>query len=164
MVWNWAHVHIIINHAPIIGVPLVSLLLLISLWSRELFMIRACLLMLILIGLAGGLVYYSGLQAELFAHSQTWKEEEGIIHAHGRFAKYGLIALAVSALSSLWSLSRLQNKDGSVNKPPVLITLLTGVAAAAVLAWTANLGGMINHPEIRESDWKERFPPSPHHE
>ncbi len=145
---NWPHVHLMINHIPVIGVPGAILLLMYSLvrGSEEVKMVSFGLF--VLIALMTLAVYFTGGAA-----AKTVKDLPGVtessIGRHEEMADLALVlieALGVLALVGLFLLRRL----GHIPKLAVILLLVLSLIAAAAAGLTANLGGEIRHPEIRD--------------
>lgn len=140
---NWPHIHLLLNHAPLFGALFGTALLAVALARRN-ELLRPALYVLILAGLASIVVYFTGEPAaDALANAP-----EGLVDRHEDMAGVstvftGLVAIA-AALALLTTarfprLARLMN--GTV--------LVLALGASGLLAWTANLGGQIQHQEIR---------------
>jgi hypothetical protein len=145
---NWAHVHLMINHFPVIGVLGVILLLAYSLVrkSEEVKMVSFGLF--VLLALMTLAVYFTGEAAQ-----EIVKNFPGVtkasIDTHEELADLALVlmeALGVAALAGLFFLKR----SGSIPKLLVAFVLVLSLITAAVVLLTANLGGQIRHAEARE--------------
>ena len=145
---NWAHVHLIINHFPVIGVLGAILLLVYSLiWkSEEVKMVSFGVF--VLIALITLPVYFTGEAA-----AKVVKDLPGVTEAfvgrHEEMAELALVLMEVLGLMSLVGLFLLR-RTGSIPKWAVIMVLVTSLITAAVVGFTANLGGQIRHTEIRE--------------
>ncbi len=145
---NWPHVHLIINHVPVIGLPLVILLLGTALYRRSDELVRVSLGAFVFIALAAIPVYLTGQAAE-----ETVKDlpgvTENIIGTHEDVASYALVAIEALGIAALAGLIFFRRS----HKIPLWFVgavLVVALGAAAVTGLTANLGGQIRHPEIRE--------------
>lgn len=143
---NTAHLHLLLNHLPVLGVPFGLALLLASLRRLNPAFQRAGLLVLVLAGVAAGLAYLTGEPAEAVLR-QLGLRPEAAIEAHEEAATVGLIAAGTLGLLALgaWWRSRRQ----TLGRPALLALLFAGVVVSGTLAWVANLGGQIRHQEIR---------------
>ena len=146
---NPAHLHLIINHVPLVGTALTLLLLVIALWKKSEELKRVSLWFLVLMAALSVPVYLTGEPAE-----DILEKIPGISHAviegHEEAAQWafrGQIALGLLALAGLF-VSRLRQRlpNGFAVALLVLAFLVGGL-----MARTANLGGLIRHPEIRGS-------------
>ena len=144
---NWAHVHLMINHFPVIGVLGAILLLVYALIrkSEEVKMVSFGLFVLIaLITIA---VFLSGHGAEDVVDKLPGVTEAEI-GRHEEMADIALVlmeGLGAMALVGLFLLRR----SGSIPMWLVLIVLVASLVTAAIVGLTANLGGQIRHTEIR---------------
>lgn len=155
---NWAHVHLMINHFPIIGALGAILLLAYALVrkSEEVKMVSFGLFILIaVITLA---VFFTGREAE-----ETVKGLPGVTEAyigrHEEAASLALILMEVLGIAALVGLLLLR-RSGSIPKWIVTLVVILSVIAAAVVGLTTNLGGQIRHTEIRD-DASPRVVPGP---
>ena len=75
---------------------------------------------------------------------------ESIIEEHEEFAKFGLISAIVSGIAALVSLAFLRtDPDGGKAKLLLFATLALAAITVGTMGWTAKLGGVIRHTEIR---------------
>ncbi len=155
---NWAHVHLMINHFPIIGALGAILLLAYALVrkSEEVKMVSFGLFILIaVITLA---VFFTGREAE-----ETVKGLPGVTEAyigrHEEAASLALMLMEVLGIAALVGLLLLR-RSGSIPKWIVTLVVILSVIAAAVVGLTTNLGGQIRHTEIRD-DASPRVVPGP---
>lgn len=144
---NWAHVHLVLNHVPIMGV-LFGLLTLGVAWiknSKELKILS--LGFFVLAAILTIPVYFTGEPAEE-AVEHLAGVAESVIEQHEEAAEVSFIitgilgAIALAGLVLFW------------NSPHIPHWFVTGVLILALvvggsMAWTANLGGQIRHSEIR---------------
>jgi hypothetical protein len=143
---NWAHIHLMLTHIPVIGVGVIIALLLVGRirGNREIEWLS--LQMFVALALLSIVVYLTGSPA-----SHQMRELPGIskdtIHLHSTAADFAFWAMEVLGALSLAALFRFR----STNAIPVRVTTVMLALAFVVLLlmiWTANLGGRIRHPEI----------------
>jgi len=145
---NNAHIHLVLNHIPIIGLGIVLFLLVLAELKRSVDIRRAGWILLILIGIIAIPTYFTGDPAEqVLEHSPIGETEEWIQIHEERAGPATLITLASALLAGicLW-------KDRSKKLAPgplIIITLLTALLAFGAMLWTAQAGGKIRHTEIR---------------
>jgi len=145
---NWAHVHLMINHLPVIGIPGVILLLIYALVrkSEEVKMVSLGLLVLIALGTLA--VYFTG-DAAADVVKKIPGIQESFIERHEEIADLALVlveALGVVALGGLIFFKR----RGSIPTWGLSLVLVLSLVTAVVLGVTANFGGQIRHTEIRD--------------
>jgi hypothetical protein len=142
---NAAHAHLILNHLPILALPLGVALFGWAWWKGQLPTARLALMGLIAASLAVIPVFLSGEPAEE-AVEHLAGVGEGLIHAHEEAAELSMaLSLALGALA----LATLLVRQETAQRWLRLGILGLGLAASASLAWTGNLGGKIRHTEIR---------------
>jgi uncharacterized membrane protein len=152
---NWTHIHLMINHVPVIGLAVPITLLLID-WVRKNRKLEwLSLQMFVVFALLAIPVYLTGSPA-----SHRMREMPGIsrdaIHRHSNAADFafwtmeGLGAISLFALYKFWS---------SEAVPPRITTALLALALVALglMIWTADLGGKIRHSEDESSSATANF-------
>jgi uncharacterized membrane protein len=145
---NWAHVHLLINHFPVIGVLGAILLLIYSLVRKSEEVKMVSFGVFVLIALITPAVYVTG-QAAGNVVKNLPGVTEAYIGRHEEMAGLALVsieALGVLALVGLLLLRR----SGSMPQWVVVMVLVVSLVSAAVIGLTANLGGQIRHTEIRD--------------
>jgi uncharacterized membrane protein len=152
---NGAHLHLLLNHAPIYATAFGLLILLIGLIRKSKDIKNMGLLLFVIAALVMIPTFLSGKQAPRIV-----KELPGVtkslIHNHAESAEVAFIAVGILGALSLLSLF-LNLREGGT--PPWLFVLcfLLSIFVSVSMAYTANLGGQIRHTEIR-SDF---IPPPP---
>jgi uncharacterized membrane protein len=144
---NWAHVHLMINHVPVIGILGAILLLAYSLVRKSDEVKMVSFGLFVLIALMTLAVFFTGQAAE-DAVKKLPGVTEAYIGRHEETADVALVlmeTLGVAALAGLFFLRR----SGAIPKWIVVIVLLLSLVTAMVVGLTANLGGQIRHTEIR---------------
>lgn len=141
-----AHLHLALNHAPLFGLVFAVLGLAWALVRKDDGVARASLGLLVLAGLLVLPVYLSGEEAEDLVEGQVGVSHDAI-EAHEDAALGAAVAVGVVGAVALIILISFRGRA-----LPRAVTALTLVLALAVAGWVgyvANLGGQINHPEIR---------------
>jgi hypothetical protein len=142
---NAAHLHLLLNHAPVFGVLFALVLLGLARIRRSEELARIGLGALVVSGLAAAAAMVTGEPAE-HAVEHLAGISEPAIEAHEEAAELAAIATyagAVIALAAL-ALRRRIALAGHLR----LLALVAALAAFGLMARTANLGGQIRHPEI----------------
>jgi uncharacterized membrane protein len=144
---NWAHVHLMINHFPVVGVFGACALLVYSLARKSEEIKRVSFGLFVLLALITLAVFFTGLAAE-----DTVKKLPGVTEAsigrHEEMAELALVLMETLGIAALAGLLFLR-ESGAIPKWIVVIVLLVSLITAAVVGLTANLGGQIRHTEIR---------------
>jgi hypothetical protein len=131
----------------VLGVLFGTLLLAVGVWRKNDTLQRASLVVFLLIGIAAGGVYLTGEPAEEAVEKAAGVTEANI-NRHETAASVATTAaalLGVAALALLWRSRRTAAIPSSLLKT----VLVLGVVTSAAMAWTANRGGQIRHPELR---------------
>lgn len=152
---NSAHVHLLLNHLPVLGTGF-GILLLAFAWLRKSEELkRVSLGIFILAAVSAVPAYLTGEPAEEIIE-QLPGVSEAIIEQHENAALLALIAAAVTGIVSLIGLffaRRAEKLPAWVVLTPLVLALATG----GLMARTASFGGQIRHTEIR-ADFKTQPP------
>lgn len=143
---NLTHLHLLINHLPVIGAFLGGIVLLFALSSRSRSTFYAAYTVYIISALGALVAYSTGESAE-----ETIEEMAGIakpaIEAHEASAVFALVGFVVLGLLAIAGIlvshyrQRLQFRWG-------IIVLVLSLMTFVTIARTAWLGGKIRHTEI----------------
>ena len=146
-----AHLHLMMNHVPVMGVLFAFLVALIGGIARSKIAVRVGLIMLVLSGLIAVPVYLTGESAEELVEGLPGVSE-ALIDRHESAAAISIALVGVSSVLALLTLAfsgaSKQLVPGAFFIATMLVTLLSG---ASVIN-TANLGGQIRHTEIRAAN------------
>jgi uncharacterized membrane protein len=147
-VLNWAHVHIAINHLPVIGIIVVIALLGLGLWRKSRELEWASLEMFVALALLAIPVYLTGSPAS--KQLQALGVSRETIHPHSDAADFALAGIEVLGALSLGALIKFRRQPLIPTRIAIGLLALA-VVVLAMMARTANLGGKIRHPEIESS-------------
>lgn len=142
------HMHLLLNHVPVVGILFVILVLAAALRKGNSDIARLGLLMMVVIAAVSAAVYFTGEPAEEAVEAIAGVSETAI-HDHEEAAEVAFIATlvaGVAALSLLWLYRRRELPHWAPGTALVMALLVTGL-----MTWTANLGGQIRHSEIRSA-------------
>lgn len=153
---NWAHVHLIINHIPVIGIGLLILLFIVAMVRKNKGLITVALAFIILISLATIPVYLTGEPAEEVVEDMPGISEE-LIEEHEEQAEIAFILVEVAGGLALITLIARRYSD-KLGQRLVILTLLVLIVSGGLIGWTANLGGKIHHEEIRSGKDSQNLP------
>lgn len=146
---NWAHIHLVLTHIPVIGIGVVIAFLLAGMARRSREIKWVSLQMFVVLALLCIAVYLTGSPA-----SHQMREMSGIsrdtIHHHSSVADFAFGGMEVLGALSLGALVKFRNAAAI---PVRFVTALLGLALVVLILmiWTANLGGRIRHSEIGAS-------------
>jgi hypothetical protein len=144
---NGAHLHLIVTHLPVLGFGFGALLLAFGLIRKNRVVQQTALGVLVLAGLAAGAAYWTGEGAEEAIESQLGAGKPFIeLHEEAGLIGLGLAGLAGSMALIVLATGR---KGRELSRGLAALNLVFALIAGGTLAWVANLGGQIAHPEIR---------------
>jgi hypothetical protein len=144
---SWAHIHLALNHVPVIGLLIVLLLLVVASLRRSVELTRVSYGLLVLLAIATLAVYLTGEPAEELIENLPGFSD-ALVEQHEEVALIATIGMGVLGLVTLVALIRFRKPRVApawYGRGVLLLALLMG----GVMAWTANLGGQIRHSEIR---------------
>lgn len=144
---NPAHLHLILNHAPVMGALFGLGLLLAARLRKSDELLKAAFVVLILTGLAAAAAYFTGEPAEDWiakaagvAQPMIEEHEEAATLAFGFSAAAGLLSMG-----GLFILARAR----AIPRWGMIACIVASLVAAMAMARTAYLGGQIRHEEAR---------------
>ena len=146
---NWAHLHLALNHVPVLGTLFVSLLLGAALIRNNEELKRCSLIGFVALALVSIPIKFTGDFANEKLAGASWLAEERVtVHEQAADqATTGMFLLGLAAAFALW--------QGRGSRPIAQATLWTVLLLSLVtfllMIRTANLGGEIRHEEIRQS-------------
>jgi hypothetical protein len=144
---NFAHVHLLLNHIPVIAIPIGLLFLVHSLWKANTSAVRFSYLFLFLSSLTVIAVYLTGEPAEkMIEHLPA--VTEAVISPHEDAALIAVITTLLMGCLSFVAL--ILRGDEAKNKYIRNVVIVAALASTATLSYTALLGGKVRHTEIRD--------------
>ena len=140
---NWPHIHLLLNHAPLFG-TIVGTTFLAAAILRNHHLIRPALYVLVLSGIAAIVVYLTGEPAA----DALVSVPEGLVDRHEDMAGITIVATSLAGVMALIALI-VDRRFPALTRWMNGAVLALALGASGLLAWTANLGGQIQHPEAR---------------
>jgi hypothetical protein len=145
---NSAHLHLLVNHVPILGSLFALVLLAFGLLLRSADLTRAGLVAVLAAGLLCLPAQLTGEGAARVVQDLP-RVSRALIQAHEAAAEAGFWVLESAAALALFSLLLLKNASPRARLLAVL-TLAAAALSFGLLARAGYLGGLIRHTEIRE--------------
>ena len=145
---NEAHLHMVVNHFPIIGTILAIGILIAGLHSKNRSIINTSYVLFVIGAIFGILSMNTGEGAEELVEDMPgigWK----IIHEHEELAEKMALLLDILGVLSLVGFY-FQYKKNAKEKLVSYIILLIGIASLFVIQKVGTSGGEIRHTEIRK--------------
>ena len=152
---NWAHLHLMLNHLPVLGTIFGLLLLTWAVVRRDETLQRAALATFVLTALAAIPVFLTGEPAEEIVEDLAGTAKTAI-ESHEEAAVIALIA--IEALGAMALAVLLFFRRRVVPRALAGAALVFALATAGWMAQTANLGGRIRHAELGATTAQTREP------
>jgi uncharacterized membrane protein len=143
---DFVHIHLLLNHFPVIGTVLGVLLFLFALVRKSSELKRISLGIFVLLAILAIPVYFSGEPAEESVENLPGVSDS-IIERHENLAFIALISAIILGIVSLMAL--LASKHVRVSVWLTSFSFGIAVITTILMGITANLGGQIRHTEIR---------------
>jgi len=149
---NLPHVHLLLNHWPIIGAFIGLALFVIALMTRNHDLKQASLVLFAALAVLTIPVYLSGNAA---ADAMKKQKLEGwptsLVDSHEGAAMLAFLALGLTgifALVALWPSTRSAKPEAQSKSWPTMAVLVSSLVTAGLMTVAGNTGGNIRHPEI----------------
>ena len=143
---SFTHLHLLLNHFPVIGTIIGIALLGIAVLRRNNELTKTTLGLFAALGVISVVVYFTGEPAEE-AIEKLPGFSEAITERHEEFALAATIVLASFGALALGALAVFRKK--SLPRWVTLSSLVLALASGAVMSYTAMLGGQVRHTEVR---------------
>lgn len=140
------HLHLLINHLPVMGGPIAIVLLIWALMTRSRAVTQAGLALVIVCGIGGYVTKESGERAHRQLESLPWFDK-GVFRAHDEASDWAFATLAIAGVAALMALVRMRGDRPARMETAIVLGL--SVLACAATAKTAFEGGKIRHEEVR---------------
>ena len=147
---NFAHIHLIINHVPLLTIPIALIFLIYAFWRNDDGLKRFSMVILIATSVTVIPVYLTGEPAEKVVEHLPGVTEQ-VIAPHEEAAEFSLIVTLLAGGLAAASLI-LSNREKLKNWLQATLVLICFVAVVA-LGYTSNLGGKIRHPESSDASF-----------
>ena len=143
---NLSHLHLLINHLPIIGSMLGGLVLAFAIWEKSNRTKVAAYGVLIISSIGAVIAYLTGEAAEELVENIPGVLKEAI-DAHEDTAMISLIILIILGISSVVGIY-LTYKNSKYIKRVANVTLFLSILSFGIISRTGFLGGQIRHTEL----------------
>lgn len=140
------HLHLMLNHLPVVGIVFAALLLGYAVLVNNDVVKKISLAAFVLIAMLAVPAYLTGEPAEEIAEGLPGVTEYAI-EQHEEAAQIAFASILLVGAMAVAGLVMFRTK--AVPRLFAVSVLALSVVAMAALAWTANLGGKVRHTEIR---------------
>jgi len=148
---DWVHLHLALNHVPVLGTLFALIALGVSCWRRNAEFIRLSLWGALLLCAASIAIKFTGDFAwdELRPYPQPYESERVGRHEDAADrATAGVFITGVMAAVALF----VGRRRPAVPAWAVTVTAVLLGLTFAQMVWTANLGGQLRHPHARPTE------------
>jgi len=140
------HLHLLLNHIPVIGTLIALLLFATALLLRETVSTKFALAFTAGVAAIAVVVYVTGAPAEEAVEKLAGVTERSI-ERHEEAAE--LATIAIGGLGALCLIALLAFRAKRAPRWVAFAGLVGSLGVSALMGWTANLGGQIRHTEIQ---------------
>ena len=147
---NGAQLHLLTVHLPVVGMLAGLILMGLALARNSETMVRTAIGFVVFGTVLAAPAYFSGPDAMEVAKRFS-PIDEHLVEQHAIIAKaafFASVVLAAIAIKVWWD-----STSAATGKGARIGLLCAMLVIAWLMAWTAHLGGLIRHPEIREPSW-----------
>jgi uncharacterized membrane protein len=145
------HIHLILNHFPIIGLLFGTVFLGYALFAQSKVLKEAALVIFIITALVSVPVFLTGEEAEHKVEDFS-NVSEHMIEEHEEHAEISIWAIEILGVLSLVGLYFSNKGDERKAKKLIIVALIFSFFVFVNLAITGYYGGKISHQELRESE------------
>jgi hypothetical protein len=143
---NLAHVHLLLNHFPVIGTMIGIGLFLVSLLGKSEDLQRASLVIFLGIGLLTIPTYQSGNAAQHAIKNIPGISPE-LMEAHNDAALLAFLVMEITAAVSWFGLWQFR-RTARIGRGTLTFVFVLSLMTLGLMSNAANIGGLIRHPEI----------------
>ncbi|MDQ2768525.1 MAG: hypothetical protein M3Y30_15390 [Gemmatimonadota bacterium] len=157
--YSLTHLHLLLNHVPIIVTVLGLLLVAVATWRKSDALARVALAFFVGGALSALPTYLTGDSAEhtvLHMPGVT----RAVIEAHSNAALISAIFVGALGVFALWSLWRFRS-NALLPAWVVRVALAASIIGSGLMSWTGLLGGEVRHTEVRPGFVAPPAPPGP---
>jgi len=144
-----AHLHLIVNHFPIIGTLIGVGVLAYGLFINNLAVKKVGLGIFVLMAILAVPAYLTGEGAEEAVEHLAGVSDHDI-HEHEELAETGIVVIGALGILALFALYAFAKKK-AMAKTLTIVAFLLGLVTFGLFAKVGNLGGKIRHTELSEN-------------
>jgi len=146
---NGAHLHLLVNHLPMVGFAIALFLLAATMLRRgDRGMFLATVLVLVIAGVGALAAQFTGEPAEEVVEHLA-DVPKTLIETHEGAGMIATISAAITTLLAMLLCVITLRREGPVTIIPMSILLVATLVTCGLMAWTGSTGGKIRHTEVR---------------
>ncbi len=146
---NSAHLHLIINHFPIFGVLIGTLVLLTGLVLKKSDIQFTALSIFIFSAIASIFAFYTGEGAQEVVGNISGVSET-LIHTHEEYAETFFVLILILGITAIITFIA-KFRKARFHKHLMVITIILAIASGVMAKYVGASGGVIRHTEIRSN-------------
>lgn len=143
---NIVHLHLLLNHVPVLGVLFAALILFVAVLRHSGELAKLSLAMLALAGATAIFVFLTGEPAQEAVEKLPGLSER-LVDRHEDAAR--IATIVTGCIGALASGALIAYRRRSLPRWVTMFALVAAVGSTGLMGYTANLGGQIRHTEIR---------------
>lgn len=137
--------HLALNHIPVVGIPLLVMMLIFGWWRKSNEVVRIALWGVLFLAAAAIAIKFTGdfaaeQRGRLGAETFITRHEEA-----GDQVTTAVFLLGLLAVTGLW----LARGEKPISKWILILAVAAGLVTSLLYARSAHTGGQISHPELR---------------
>lgn len=150
---NWAYIHLVINHFPIIGVIIGTILLAAGVFFKNQGVTISGLGTIVFAALMAIVAYLSGNPAEELMRGFS-DIAKSLISRHENLATISMYILFPAGLMACVTMYSILKKDKTI-RFLLIITIVLSLISCAAMGFVGLTGGQIRHDEFRNDATKQ---------
>jgi len=150
---NWAYLHVLINHFPIVGFIIGTLILIAGMIFNNEGIKVSGLGTLVFASLTAIVAYMTGDPAGETLNSLP-EAASSLIRRHENIATVGMYLMVPAGLMAGSSIYSIWKKDSSI-RFLIIITLIFSLISSGTMVYIGRTGGQIRHSEFRNEATKQ---------
>lgn len=150
---NWAYLHVIVNHFPIVGVIIGTLLLSAGMIFKNTGVKISALGTIVFASLMAIIAYLTGDPAGETVSGYP-EVAKSLISRHENIATIGMYLMVPAGLFAASSLYSIWKKDKYI-RFLIIITLISSLISSVTMTYIGRTGGQIRHTEFRDEAAKQ---------
>jgi len=146
------HLHLALNHFPVVGFILFTPLFIYALWKRQEVLLRICLVFFFILGILAVVVHTSGENAEEIVE-ETLEVNHRTIHEHEEWGERAYWFAALCGFASIFIIA-MRWQFEAWKRWVYIAVLALSLATSGLMFKAASEGGKIRHTELDDTQAK----------